>query len=440
MFYILIKVIHRVGGKMKKQKQAISIIIVFIIIASASYMIFQYQSDLNIDEEPVPGDNGTLEPLGNLTFRNAINAFTFNFFKELSNDNTENIFISPYSIFTALAMTYEGAEGDTADEMASVLSVEQDNASFHEYMKNLYELLNEQNEDYNISTANALWIKKNFQLLETYLSVIRDFYGGEATEVDFSNPEESAEIINNWVENHTNNLIQDLITPDVIDPLTALILTNAIYFKGVWRVQFDPINTTDRDFETNTEDTIQVPTMKLVDTEDVFYYTETDDLQILELPYTGDDLSMMILLPKNNDLSDIIDTIDDDSFLEWKESMIERNVDIYLPKYKVETKYSLKPHLQQLGMNNPFTPIADFSGITGRKDLYISSVVHKAYIDVNEEGTEAAAATGVVMVLTSNGGGGSSRITFDCDHPFLYLIQHTQTGTILFMGKVVDPQ
>ena len=440
MFYILIKVIHRVGGKMKKQKQAISIIIVFIIIASASYMVFQYQSDLNIDEEPVPGDNGTLEPLGNLTFRNAINAFTFNFFKELSNDNTENIFISPYSIFTALAMTYEGAEGDTADEMASVLSVEQDNASFHEYMKNLYELLNEQNEDYNISTANALWIKKNFQLLETYLSVIRDFYGGEATEVDFSNPEESAEIINNWVENHTNNLIQDLITPDVIDPLTALILTNAIYFKGVWRVQFDPINTTDRDFETNTEDTIQVPTMKLVDTEDVFYYTETDDLQILELPYTGDDLSMMILLPKNNDLSDIIDTIDDDSFLEWKESMIERNVDIYLPKYKVETKYSLKPHLQQLGMNNPFTPIADFSGITGGKDLYISSVVHKAYIDVNEEGTEAAAATGVVMVLTSNGGGGSSRITFDCDHPFLYLIQHTQTGTILFMGKVVDPQ
>jgi len=440
MFYILIKVIHRVGGKMKKQKQAISIIIVFIIIASASYMVFQYQSDLNIDEEPVPGDNGTLEPLGNLTFRNAINAFTFNFFKELSNDNTENIFISPYSIFTALAMTYEGAEGDTADEMASVLSVEQDNASFHEYMKNLYELLNEQNEDYNISTANALWIKKNFQLLETYLSVIRDFYGGEATEVDFSNPEESAEIINNWVENHTNNLIQDLITPDVIDPLTALILTNAIYFKGVWRVQFDPINTTDRDFETNTEDTIQVPTMKLVDTEDVFYYTETDDLQILELPYTGDDLSMMILLPKNNDLSDIIDTIDDDSFLEWKESMIERNVDIYLPKYKVETKYSLKPHLQQLGMNNPFTPIADFSGITGGKDLYISSVVHKAYIDVNEEGTEAAAATGVVMVLTSNGRGGSSRITFDCDHPFLYLIQHTQTGTILFMGKVVDPQ
>ena len=440
MFYILIKVIHRVGGKMKKQKQAISIIIVFIIIASASYMVFQYQSDLNIDEEPVPGDNGTLEPLGNLTFRNAINAFTFNFFKELSNDNTENIFISPYSIFTALAMTYEGAEGDTADEMASVLSVEQDNASFHEYMKNLYELLNEQNEDYNISAANALWIKKNFQLLETYLSVIRDFYGGEATEVDFSNPEESAEIINNWVENHTNNLIQDLITPDVIDPLTALILTNAIYFKGVWRVQFDPINTTDRDFETNTEDTIQVPTMKLVDTEDVFYYTETDDLQILELPYTGDDLSMMILLPKNNDLSDIIDTIDDDSFLEWKESMIERNVDIYLPKYKVETKYSLKPHLQQLGMNNPFTPIADFSGITGGKDLYISSVVHKAYIDVNEEGTEAAAATGVVMVLTSNGGGGSSRITFDCDHPFLYLIQHTQTGTILFMGKVVDPQ
>ena len=425
---------------MKKQKQVIAAIIIFILIASAIFVAYTYQYDSDdINEEQIPDENETPEPVGNLTFRDAVNTFAFNLFKELSTEDTENIFISPYSIFTALAMTYEGAMDDTADEMASVLAVEQDNASFHEYMKNLYELLNEQNEDYNISTANALWVKENLQLLETYLSVIRDYYGGEATEIDYSNPEEAAEIINTWVESQTNSLIQDLISPDLIDPLTALILTNAIYFKGVWEVQFDPVNTTERDFEITSGNTVEVPTMILENTEDVFNYTETDDLQILELPYTGDDLSMMILLPKDNDLSTIIDSLDDDSFLEWKESMVERNVDIYFPKFTVETKYSLKSYLQQLGMNNPFTPSADFSGITGRKDLYISEVIHKAFIDVNEEGTEAAAATAVIMVFTGADGGGSSRITFDCDHPFLYLIQHKQTGTILFMGSINNP-
>ena len=154
-----------------------------------------------------------------------------------------------------------------------VLSVEQDNESFHNYMKSLYDLLNNENEDYNISTANALWVKENFQLLEEYLNVIRDYYGGDATEVDFSNPQESADIINQWAEDNTNGLIQDLITSDAISPLTALILTNAIYFKGVWKVQFDPVNTTDRDFEVSSENTVEVPTMNLVDTNDVFYFT-----------------------------------------------------------------------------------------------------------------------------------------------------------------------
>jgi len=352
--------------------------------------------------------------------------------------NEGNLFISPYSIFTALAMTYEGARGETADEMANVLSVEQDNESFHSYMKNLYEVLNTKNAEYNISTANALWVKENLQLLEAYLDIIREYYGGDATEVDYSNPTEAAAIINQWVENQTNGLIKDLITADAISPLTALILTNAIYFKGIWETQFDPVNTTNRTFETSVETSVETPTMSLVDTEDVFYYTETDDLQILELPYTGDDISMIILLPKNNDLSLIIDTIESDMFSEWIGSMVETNVDIYLPKFKVETSYSLGDYLIELGMNIPFTSSADFSGITGGRDLFISKVIHKAFIDVNEEGTEAAAATAVTMTTSINGDG-SSRIIFDCNHPFMYLIQHKQTGTILFMGSINDP-
>jgi len=421
-----------------KFQYIISIVVAFIVISAAVFVVLlQNQSDSDIIDEDITSDDEKPTPVGNLSFRDAVNAFAFDIFKEVHVANGDNLFISPYSIFTALAMTYEGARGETAEEMANVLSVEQDNESFHTYMKNLYEVLNTKNAEYNISTANALWVKENLQLLEAYLTIIREYYGGDATEVDYSNPTEAATIINQWVENQTNGLIEDLITADAISPLTALILTNAIYFKGIWKTQFDPVNTTNRTFETTAGTSVEAPTMSLVDTEDVFYYTETDEIQILELPYTGDDISMIILLPKNNDLSSIIDTVDNDMFSAWTESMVETNVDIYLPKFEVETSYKLKDYLIALGMIFPFTSAADFSGITGGKDLFISNVIHKAFIDVNEEGTEAAAATAVVMELTVNGG--SSRIVFDCNHPFMYLIQHKQTGTILFMGSISNP-
>ena len=421
-----------------KLKYIVSIIVAFIVISAAIFVaLLQNQSDSDMIDEDITPDDEKPNPVGDLTFPDAVNAFAFDIFREVHEVNEDNLFISPYSIFTALAMTYEGARGETADEMANVLSVEQDNESFHSYMKNLYEVLNTKNAEYNISTANALWVKENFQLLEAYLTIIQEYYGGDATEVDYSNPVEAAAIINQWVENQTNGLIKDLITADAISPLTALILTNAIYFKGIWETQFDPVNTTNRTFEVSAGTSIEAPTMNLVGTEDVFYYTETDDLQILELPYTGDNISMIILLPKNNDLSPVINTIESDMFSEWIGSMVETNVDIYLPKFKVETSYSLSDYLIELGMNISFTSSADFSGITGGRDLFISKVIHKAFIDVNEEGTEAAAATAVIMELTVNDG--SSRIVFDCNHPFMYLIQHKQTGTILFMGSINDP-
>jgi serine protease inhibitor len=161
-------------------------------------------------------------------------------------------------------------------------------------------------------------------------------------------------------------------------------------------------------------------------------------MQMLELPYTGSDLSMLIILPKDHDLSALIDTLDSTTLTSWKAEMTETELDIYLPKFTVETSYSLNDYLKELGMQLPFTLAADFSGITGKPDLYISDVVHKAYIDVNEEGTEAAAATGVIMSLTSTGEF-PTPIVFDCDHPFLYLIQQNDTGTILFMGSITDP-
>jgi serpin B len=415
-----------------------SIVVVFIVISAAGVaVIIQIYSDSNIINEDIIPDNGKPGPVGNQTFPDAVNTFAFNFFRELYSSDNDNMFISPYSIFSALAMTYEGAKENTAEEMADVLGIKQDNTSFHMYVKTLYEEFNAETIQYNISTANALWVRKNLELLEPYLTIIRDYYGGYATEVDFTNPTKSAEIINQWIENKTNGLIKDLITESAIDPLTALILTNAIYFKGIWKTQFAPENTTERTFNTQAGDSIDVPTMSLTNTKDIFNYTETENIQMLDLPYTGNDISMLILLPKNGDLSSIINTIDTSTFSEWINSMVENMVDIYLPKFKIETSYTLNQYLQNLGMKIPFSTSADFTGIIGSGGLFISQILHKAFIDVNEEGTEAAAATAVIMTLSQNGG--SSRIVFNCDHPFLYIIQHRHTGTILFMGTINDP-
>ena len=415
------------------------IIIACLFVSSIGFVAFlQLQSNPGNNSDEIKQEEDELNPVAINSYHDAINSFSFDFFKVLYGNDGENVFFSPYSIFTALAMTYEGAKEETAIEMKDILNVEQDNTSFHTYMRNIYDVLNKEDSDYDISTANALWVKENFHLLETYLSIIRDYYGGEATEVDFSNPAEAAAIINEWVEEHTNNLIKDLITEDTIDSYTALILTNAIYFKGVWEIQFDPVNTTNETFEVSSENSIEAPTMKIIGTEDMFYYTETDEIQVLELPYTGDDLSMVILLPKDNDLSSIISTMDNSKYSELISSLSEENVDIYLPKFKIETSYSLKNYLKELGMSKSFTSDADFSGITGAKDLFIDEVLHKAFIDVNEEGTEAAAATAVVMKLTSTADG-PTRFIFNCDHPFIYIIQHKETGTILFMGVVSNP-
>jgi len=415
-------------------------IIACAILIGATIFAFNYYSGTTTEDKE--SEDETLIITGNISsFDDAVNVFGFNLFRQLYDDNDGNIFYSPYSVFVALAMTYEGARGVTAEEMAEILNIEQDNESFHQYMQLLYGFLN-QNDEYNISTANALWIKQELELLGEYLNIIQTYYGGEAANVDFNNPQEAADIINEWIENQTNNLIKDLIKPDYINPMTALILTNAIYFKGMWEVQFDPENTTDREFEVSPSQTVDVSTMHLTETEDYFNYTETDELQILELPYTGDDVSMVILLPKDDsDLSEIINTIDNDKLAEWTNSMTQENVDIYLPKFKVETDtYTLNNYLINLGMPAAFSSQANFSGIIDFFDLFISKVVHKAFIEVNEEGTEAAAATAVIMELTAINGGGSSRIVFDADHPFLYLIKHKETGTVLFMGTLSNPE
>jgi len=426
-------------------KKPIIAITASLILIASGYVALTTDFETPDESSQNQEADENIPALGNITFFNdAVNAFAFDIYEQFLNDpeNEGNIFTSPYSIFTALAMTYEGAEGQTAEEMEEVLNIEQDNESFHEYMQSLYNYLN-YNEEYNISTANALWIQEGYHILEEYKELIKTFYGGDSTDIDYSNPEQAAETINSWVENQTNNLIQNLISPgNIIPGLTELILTNAIYFKGTWQVQFDEINTTERPFELSEVENIDVQTMSLTNTQDQFNYTENEMMQILELPYNGNEICMNIFLPKEGyEVSDIISTLDHENYKELIDSMQETELDIYLPKFTIKTPlYNLNDYLIELGMPTAFSGAADFSGMTGFRDLFISKVLHKAYVEVNEEGTEAAAATAVIMMKSSiDDESEDQRIEFNADHPFLFTIHHKETGTILFMGNVDNP-
>ena len=411
------------------------IIVCAILIVSTFIGVFYLGSESEIDimgEKPVATDSLATEQSVK-TLVDAMNGFSFDLYEKFIEDNDGNIFFSPYSIFVALAMTYEGGRGETAAEMYDILKFQQNNEVSLCTFGKIYNLLNQQKE-YTINTANALWIKNNYPFLDEYLNFIEKYYMGKSTEVDFSDVEGTSKLINDWIESNTNGKIKDLIKSSDIDPFyTALILTNAIYFKGTWETEFDPVNTIDSNFEISPDNNV-IASMMNID-EGNFNYTETSDLQILELPYNGDEVSMIVVLPKENNISIAEQAINPISLKDWRNSFERVDVDLSIPKFKLETEYNLKNYLNRLGMNISFTPNADFSGMNGFKDLYIGKVIHKAFVEVNEEGTEAAGATAVHMVLTSI----PNIVTFRADHSFLFLIQHKETENILFMGRISDP-
>ncbi len=415
--------------------KTLSIVIVTIFVMAAVVTGFYYTMDSStssVQGQPVAIDtNATAESVASLA--EAINVFSCHLFQKLIGERGENHFFSPYSVFVALAMTYEGAQYETADELYQLLNVPQHNDTMLCSFGRIYNLLN-QKKEYTLQTANALWVKEDYPFLPEYLNFIENYYMGKATEVDFTNPQSSSQSINNWASEQTNGKITDLVSPDSIDPLTALILTNAIYFKGTWIHEFDPAATFNSDFEITPERTITVPMMH-TSLEINCNYTETDDAQIIELPYKGEKISIIIVLPKENNISLAETMITPSNISTWVRDFNDILVDVSLPKFTFKTEYDLKKILIDMGLNTSFTQNADFSGMTGQKDLMIDKVIHKAFIEVNEEGTEAAAATTVHMVLTSV----PQTIQFDANHPFVYFLYDRETGTILFMGEVVDP-
>ena len=367
----------------------------------------------------------------------ANNRFAINLYSQYKSEEG-NIFFSPFSISTAMAMVYEGAEGKTAKEIKSVFGFPKyDNSRRNQY-SNLLSEINKKDKEYALNTANALWAEQDFNFLDKYLTTVEKYYGGKTTNLDFKNqPDASRLIINNWVEDKTNNKIKDLFPEGSIHPLTRLVLTNAIYFKAEWLKQFDADKTRDMNFRVNPDKSIKVPMMQRTDRKSIFDYTQNEDLQILEMPYAGEDLSMLILLPFDDDIEVLENSFTIEKLTEWKKSLRKRRVNIYIPKFKFETKYLLNETLSDLGMPTAFTNSADFSGMTGKKDLKITAVIHQAFIEVNEEGTEAAAATAVVLGIRSKK---PPTPIFKADHPFIFIIQQNETGNILFMGRVSNPK
>jgi len=418
---------------MAKKNLLIIILMVVALVGvatAATLFLFPYQPN----QPPKTDDvNATIQGMQDVIKAN--NKFAFDLYAQLNKSEKGNIFYSPYSISAALAITYEGAKEQTAEEIKTVFHFPESNVLKPNFAA-IYNDINKDNNDYELKTGNALWIQQDFPLLPDYTSTLEKYYGAKAANLDFiKENEKSRQTINSFIEKQTNNKIKDLIPDGVLNTMTRLVLTNAIYFKGTWQWEFDSSDTRIEDFRVMPDNIVKVPMMNMNPEKAIFNYAHTEDAQILELPYKGNKISILIILP-TKDLALIEPSLTAEKLNEYKSKMNATRLNsISLPKFEFNTRYFMKDALSALGMPTAFSENADFSGITGKKDLHIDSAIHQAYIKVDEKGTEAAGATALVKNVTSI----MPKNIFRADHPFLFLIQEKDTGNILFFGRVVNP-
>ncbi len=407
----------------------IAFFVTAIITMAVVLFLFSYQPA----QTPQTEDVG-LTQQGIQEVVRANNQFAFDLYSKLSKSKQGNIFYSPYSLSAALAMTYEGARGQTAKEIKSVFHFPKSNI-LRSNFATIQNGINKENKFYKLKTGNALWAQYNYRFLKNYTDRVKKYYGGKVVNLDFKQEtEKSRQTINSFIEKQTNNKIKNLIPAGVLSSMTKLVITNAIYFKGSWKWEFDKSKTSEQDFKITPTKVVKTPMMYMKPDKVRFDYAKIKGLQILELPYKGEKISMLILLPTNN-LNSIESSLTVRKLNEYKAQMKETKLDsISLPNFSFNSKYFMKGILSAMGMPTAFGN-ADFSGMDGTKNLQISQVIHQAFIKVNEKGTEAAAATAVTMKKSMV----MSRNIFRADHPFIFIIQEKGTGNILFMGRVIDP-
>jgi serine protease inhibitor len=374
-------------------------------------------------DDPVPGTADRVQ--GN-------NAFALDLYAQIR-EGAGNLFFSPYSISSALALTYAGARGKTAEQMAQALRFSLDQAPFHQQFAALEARFRDLGSEgtSRLRTANRLWPRTGHNLLDGYVRLLKAAYGVTVQPLDYGDSEAARNTINRWVEEQTEDRIKNLILPGNLSAETLLVLVNAIYFKGNWASQFDAALTREAPFWVSAGESVTVPLMTQTQT---FGLARGRELQVLELPYEGRDLSMLVLLPTARDgLAELEAALTLENLELWISHQWEDEVQVQLPRFKLDFRFEVQDYLPPLGMIDAFLPHkADFSGITGQASgFFIDLIVHQAFVQVDEAGTEAAAATAIV----SRGG----PPIFRADHPFLFLIRENSTGSILFLGRVANP-
>ena len=395
------------------------------------------QSKLARIELPsVPGEDLTQLTQGN-------NAYAMTLYQKLRSGDG-NLFFSPYSISRALAMTYAGARGNTEQQMAQALHFSLPQERLHPAMNALDQEItsyaqanNNNNTGFRLNIANAIWGQDGFPFLPAYLDLLAQNYGAGMHLADFVHAaEQSRQLINAWVGQQTEGKITDLFPQGSIDDSTRLVLADAIYFKAAWESPFDPASTKNEAF--TLLDCSQTSAPMMHSKSDASYlYTQGSNYQAVGLPYAGSNVMMVILMPASGSFADFEAGLTDTQLESILAGLTGKPLNLAMPKFKIESEFGLKSTLASLGMPDAFDTNADFSGMDGKKDLFIGDVLHKAYVNVDENGTEAAAATGVVMV----GMAAPAEVqNVTIDHPFLFLLFDPQTRTVLFMGRMLNPE
>ncbi len=371
---------------------------------------------------------------------NANNQFAVDMYQQIANQNEQadkNVFFSPYSLSTAMAMLYAAAEGETKQQIQKAfhypsMDILNPNSAA------LYNQFNKPNPDYKLTTVNDLWMQQGLTPTKSYVDTVKRYYGGEVTTLDFENsPDPSRLVINKKIAQHTNQLIPELLPKNSIQPDTATVLTNAVYFKGDWKIPFEVKSTSAQPFYNHTGAKTNVEMMQL---QSYFGYIEDDQAQVVQLPYKGDDLSMLVVLPKSKDktaMQQLVQNLNASKIKQWSADLVSQKVNLHLPKFKLEEGYDMKALLSDMGMARAFQRDAEFNLFDDRPPIKIDDVYHKAVVIVDETGTEAAAATGIVAVVTSMPV--NPPVVFKADHPFIFMIKNNKTDAILFLGQVNKP-
>ncbi|CAH6899071.1 neuroserpin [Phodopus roborovskii] len=355
----------------------------------------------------------------------------------------ENILFSPLSIALAMGIMELGAQGSTLKEIRHSMGYDGlKNGEEFSFLKDFSDMVSAEESQYVMKIANSLFVQNGFHINDEFLQMMKKYFNAEVNHVDFSQNVAVANYINKWVENYTNSLLKDLVSPRDFDAVTNLALINAVYFKGNWKSQFRPENTRTFSFTKDDESEVQIPMMYQ---QGEFYYGEFSDgsneaggiYQVLEIPYEGDEISMMLVLSRQEvPLATLEPLLKAQLIEEWTNSVKKQKVEVYLPRFTVEQEIDLKDIFKALGVTEIFIKDGNLTAMSDKKELFLSKVVHKSFIEVNEEGSEAAAASGMIAI---------SRMAVlypqvIVDHPFFFLIKSRKTGTILFMGRVMHPE